>query len=202
MGVRVEMITYRYAEGQTPLDEDDIHGLIPNIVTQKDLDTFEQENILMAREWLMNSSTLRKIDISEAFIIHLHKQMFRNVWKWAGKFRHSNKNIGVDYFNIPTQLRQLVKNAHYWIENQTYGTSDLAIIFHHRLVKIHPFSNGNGRHARLMADAICAKYGGQRLTWGSKNNNLKPEVTRKQYISALHQADKGNDIPLIEFAQS
>ena len=197
------MIQYHYIDGQTPIDEDEKRDIIPILITREDLDAFEQENILEAREWLMKKSTLSKINIfTEEFILSLHKRMFRHVWKWAGKFRKSNKNIGAEHYDVPVQLRQLLDDARYWLKNDTYNPTELAVIFHYRLVKIHLFPNGNGRHARLVADTIVAKYGAKPLTWGGNFDLTKPDDIRKRYIKALHKADEGDYQPLIKFATS
>ena len=195
------MIQYYYIQGQTPLDEDEKRDLIPSIVTRADLDAFEQENILEARKWILQNSVLARQKVfSENFLQNLHKRMYNHVWKWAGKFRKSNKNIGVDFYLIPMELRQLLDDAQYWLEHQTYPITELAVIFHHRLVKIHLFPNGNGRHARLCADILVAKYGGEKFTWGGKINLAQPNDVRKKYIAALREADVGNYKLLIEFA--
>jgi Fic-DOC domain mobile mystery protein B len=184
------------------LDDDEKRELIPSIISREDLDAFEQENILRARKWVMQKSTLARVDIfSEKFLLNLHKRMYGYVWKWAGTFRKSNKNIGVEYYQIPVQLRQLIDDAKYWREHHTYPASDLAVIFHHRLVKIHLFPNGNGRHARMCADIIVAKLGGEKLTWGGNYDLNKPDEIRKRYIAALREADAGNYGPLLVFAQ-
>ncbi len=197
------MIQYHYIPGQTPLDEEEKRDLIPSTVTRENLDAFEQENILEARQWVMKKSVLVRQDIfSEKFLLNLHKRMFGQVWKWAGKFRKSNKNIGVDYYQIPSELRLLLDDANYWLEHQTYSVSDMAVIFHHRLVKIHLFSNGNGRHARMCADVIVAKFGGNKLTWGGNFDLAKPDEIRNRYISALRDADRGNYDSLKVFSQS
>ena len=197
------MISYHYIEGQTPLDEDEKRDLIPTLITREDLDAFEQENILEARKWIMQKSVLAKQDIfTEKFILNLHKRMYGHVWKWAGTYRKSNKNIGIEYYLVPTELRQLLDYATYWLEHETYSITDLAVIFHHRLVKIHLFPNGNGRHARLCTDVIVAKYGGDKLTWGGNSDLTKPDDIRKAYIAALREADAGNYEPLLAFARS
>jgi Fic-DOC domain mobile mystery protein B len=197
------MIQYSYIPGQTPLDEDEKQDLIPSIIAREDLDAFEQENILEARQWVMQKSVLSRQEVfTEKFILNLHKRMYGHVWKWAGKYRKSNKNIGCEYYLIPTELRQLLDDAKYWIENNSYTTTELAVIFHHRLVKIHLFPNGNGRHSRLCADVIIAKYDGDKLSWGGNLDLTKPDKIRKQYITALQKADGGNYEPLISFACS
>jgi len=100
---------YHYIPGQTPLDDDEKRDLIPSLVSREDLDAFEQENILEARMWVMQKSVLSKLDVfSEEFILNLHKRMYGHVWKWAGKYRKSNKNIGVEAYLIPTELRNLL----------------------------------------------------------------------------------------------
>ena len=193
---------YHYFAGQTPLDEEEKRDLIPSIITREDLDAFEQENILEARKWVMQKATLARLDVfSEKFLLNLHHRMYDHVWKWAGCFRKTNKNIGVEYYQISTELHQLLGDAGYWLEHKTYSISDLAVIFHHRLVKIHLFPNGNGRHARMCADVILAKLGGKKLTWGRNSDLVKPDKIRKNYITSLREADKGNYQPLLEFAK-
>ncbi len=196
------MVEYRFISGQTPLDEEEKQDLIPSIITRKDLDQFEQENILEARQWIMHKAVIAKHDIfSAGFILELHKRMYGHVWKWAGKYRKSNKNIGVDYYQIPTELHKLLGDVAFWLDNKTYSITDLAIIFHHRLVKIHLFPNGNGSHARLLADVIIAKYGGKRLTWGRSSDMVKSGETRKRYIAAFREADRGDYQAIINFAK-
>lgn len=193
---------YHYIAGQTPLDEEEKRGLIPNLITREDLNAFEQENILEARQWVMQKTTLSKLDVwTEKFLLNLHKRMFGHVWKWAGTFRKTNKNIGVDRLCIITELHQLLGDAQYWLEHQTYPISDLAVIFHHRLVKIHLFPNGNGRHARMCADVIVAKFNGDKLSWGGNSNLTKPDDLRTRYIAALRDADVGDYQPLLAFAR-
>jgi Fic-DOC domain mobile mystery protein B len=170
------MVQYHYIVGQTPLDDEEKYDLIPTVITRKDLDQFEEENILEARQWVMQKTVLMKHHVfTEKFILQLHKRMFGHVWKWAGKYRKSNKNIGIDCFQIQTELHKLLGDVAFWLENKTYNLTDLAIIFHHRLVKIHLFPNGNGRHSRLCADIIVNKYGGEKLTWGGNSDLTKPE---------------------------
>lgn len=194
---------YQYIAGQTPLDEEEKRGLIPSLITRADLDKWEQENIIAARSWLINKRILSKQDIfSDNFLISLHKRMFAQVWKWAGKFRKTNKNIGIEFYQIPIELRLLLDDAKFWQENSTYSLPDLAVIFHHRLVKIHLFANGNGRHARLAADAIIIKNACKPLSWGGNSDLNKPDEIRKNYIAALKKADGGDYTDLIEFANS
>ena len=147
------MVDFDYPQGATPLDRNEIEGLIPtHITTRGELDRWEQDNINEALAWV--DSHKPKDILNEAFMKRLHKRMYGNVWKWAGTFRQSDKNIGVSWRMIPNDLKHLCDDVRYWIENQTFNDDEITARFHHRLVKIHLFPNGNGRHARLMADLL------------------------------------------------
>lgn len=187
---------------QTLLTCEEKSDLIPDLLSRADLNKFEAENILQAKVWVVRKSVINKHDIfSPYFIKILHQRMFNEVWKWAGKYRDSDKNIGVNHLQITVQLHQLIGDVGYWQNNQTYSNTDLAVAVHHRLVKIHPFPDGNGRHARLFADVIIAKYGGKNLTWGKTTLTTEAEV-RKNYIAALREADSGKYADLFAFAVS
>ena len=195
----------QYDEGQTPLDEDEKDGLvIPAISTKKELDEFEQRNIEDTIRWTINRRkkfTSSEI-LTERFICDLHKRMLWGVWKWAGTFRNSNKNIGVDKYQVATVLRVLIDDCKYWIENNTFPSDEIAVRFKHRIVSIHCFANGNGRHSRLIADIIVEKiFGDKAFTWGG-NNQLSTGEFRTRYITALRAADKGSYGLLLEFARS
>lgn len=197
------MIQYHYIAGQTPLDEAEKRDLIPSLITREDLDRWEQENILEARKWLMRKATLTRHDVlSEDFLLELHKRMLNQVWKWAGSYRRTDKNIGAPYYEIPTQLHQLLGDARYWHEHGSFPPREMAVMLHHRLVKIHLFANGNGRHARLCADAYIAKAGEAPVSWGGNGDLGKPEELRRRYIAALQAADGGDYEKLIAFATS
>ena len=147
-----------YIEGQTPLDEEEKEGLlIPTIATRGELDEFEQQNIEQAIQWTLSKKFKAELVFSEVFIREVHKRMYGNVWTWAGDFRKTNKNIGVDKWQIPTDLKRLLDDAKYWHEHKSYPPDEIAIRFKHQLVSIHCFPNGNGRHSRLMADIIIEK---------------------------------------------
>ncbi len=198
MGLNIE-----YIEGQTPLDEDEKEGLlIPTIATRGELDEFEQQNIEQAILWIMTRSFKSEEIFSEVFIKNIHKRMYGNVWSWAGKFRESNKNIGVDKWQISTELKYLLDDAKYWLYNKIYTPDEQAIRFKHRIVKIHCFPNGNERHSRLMADIIIEKIFKQPLyTWGAKNLTKRGD-NRANYLGAIRNADKGDIKPLLSFARS
>jgi Fic-DOC domain mobile mystery protein B len=192
-----------YQEGQTPLDEDEKEGLkIETIATREELDEFEQQNIEEAIEWTMRRSFRPDVIFTENFIRKLHQRMYGNVWDWAGQYRKTNKNIGIDKWQIPTELRYLLDDTKYWIANNTYPPDEIAIRFKHRIVAIHCFPNGNGRHSRLMADIIAENVFRQPVfTWGAAGL-LKGNDTRATYLAAIRKADKGDLKPLILFARS
>lgn len=195
------ILSYEY--GQTKLDEDEKEGLkIKTITTHKELDEYEQLNIEKALEWTITKKLPANKILSEGFIASLHKKMLGDVWKWAGEFRRTEKNIGVDWINIGIDLRVLLDDTKWWIENEIFPPDELAIRFKHRLVSIHCFPNGNGRHARLMADLIIEMYyGEQPFSWG-RISLVKASETRQNYIEALREADRGNIHPLRKFARS
>lgn len=189
-----------YPPGATPLDPDERQGLIPNyITTQAELNKHEKENILEATEWALGK--IHKDYLNASFCINLHKRMFSNVWKWAGVQRNTEKSIGVPKAQIHTKLQSLFEDAKYWIENGTYGFDEIAARFHHRLVLIHLFPNGNGRHARLMTEIIQMANGEDLFTWGSADLTSANKA-RENYLSALRDADKGKYETLLKFVRS
>jgi Fic-DOC domain mobile mystery protein B len=179
-----------HAPGATPLDPDETQGLIPrHIRTQAELNQWEQANVLEGSAWALHS---RERDIlTERFVRKLHKRMLGETWKWAGSFRTTEKNIGVDPAQIAVKLRDLLEDARYWIEHQTYPVDEIAARFHHRLVVIHPFPNGNGRHARLMTDVLLKRNGAAAFSWGGANLETAGDA-RDRYLAALHTADVGD----------
>ncbi len=192
-----------YNDGQTPLDEDEKEDLlIQSITTRGELDEFEQQNIEDTIQWSLTRRFKSEQILSESFIQELHKRMYRNVWRWAGEYRKTNKNIGVDKLEIPIALRSLIDDASYWLENNIYNPEEFAIRFKHRLVSIHCFPNGNGRHSRMIADIIVEKIFQQPVfSWGSKSLSDEKE-SREKYLLALRKADKGDFSFLLKFARS
>lgn len=192
-----------YIDGQTPLDEEEKEGLlITTISTREELDEFEQYNIEKAIQWIYSRKLKKEQLLSEKFIKELHKKMYGEVWRWAGKFRTSEKNLGVTSYKIATELKVLIDDCLFWIENNTFEPVEIAVRFKHKLVSIHCFSNGNGRHSRLMADLIMEKiFVKPILGWGG-NNLVQQNNTRNHYIKAVKLADKNEFRTLIEFAQS
>jgi len=197
MGLKLE-----YIEGQTPLDEDEKEGLmIKTISTRGELDEFEQKNIEQAIEWTFKNKFTRDQILTEEFLLLVHRKMFAEVWRWAGTKRKSNKNIGVDKYQISAELKTLLEDCDYWIDNKTFNPDEIAIQFSHRLVKIHIFPNGNGRHSRLVADIMISNiFNEPSFTWGGSDLSKRGDI-RKEYLEAIYLADKGNIQQLISFAR-
>lgn len=189
-------------DGATPLEPEELEGLIHQQVrTRSQLDQVEQINILEGLRWLGNKKNQEPL--TEAFVLEVHKKLFGQVWVWAGKFRKSEKNIGCDPLQIAIQLRQLLDNTNFWIEHQTYKPLEIAARFHHGLVKIHLFSNGNGRHARIIADTLLAHTMKQKPIDWAGGQDLQNESERwKTYIAALRAADGQDYDPLLIFVGS
>ena len=192
-----------YIDGQTPLDEDEREGLlIPTISTRAELDEFEQLNIEQAVQWGLMLKIKADSFFKEDFMRKVHKQMFGEVWNWAGEFRTTNKNIGVDKWQIGTELKCMLDDGRHWHEHQIYSPDEMAMRFKHRMVSIHCFPNGNGRHSRFVADLIIEKI--CRLpvfSWGVEKLNSKG-VSRMAYLQAVKAADRGDINPLLLFARS
>jgi len=192
-----------YTSGQTPLDPEEVEGLLIDFISlRSELDEFEQQNIEEAMLWVLKQRLKPDRILSEAFICQLHKKMYGNVWAWAGQFRNTEKNIGIVSWKIGLDLRNLLGDALYWVEHRTYPPDEIAIRFKHRIVSIHCFPNGNGRHSRLMADVIIDKIFNQGVfSWGAANILRKGEE-RACYLKALRSADSGDIDPLLAFSRS
>lgn len=195
-------LDFEYVDGQTPLDENEKEGLLLNSVTTRgELDELEQLNIEKAIEWTLKSRFSKERILTEAFIKTLHKKMLGEVWVWAGKFRRSEKNIGVEWIKISVELKMLLEDTKFWIQNDTYPPDEIAIRFKHRLVNIHCFPNGNGRHSRIMADIIIESIFGEEVFQWKYSILVKPDDLREAYILSIRKADEGDIGPLMEFAR-
>lgn len=192
---------FTYPDGATPLDPDEMEGLkYKHVTTRSELDHLEQGNIQLGIDWMRK--TKRKDILSASFIVALHEKLFGEVWSWAGSYRRSGKNIGIDPIYIQVELRKLIDDATYWLENETFTADQMALRFHHRCVAIHPFPNGNGRHARIMADAILLKlYQKPGIDWSGGFELSAMNTRRQEYIGALRAADMGNYEKLFHFAK-
>ena len=187
-------------DNSTPLTAEEKDGLkLKWITLRSELNEAEARNIAQAQVWLISNKN--KDIFSDTFLRELHKKMFGDVWKWAGNYRTSERNIGVAPYQIPIKLMLLFDDVKFWIENKTYSNREIAVRLHHKLVQIHPFPNGNGRVSRLMADFVLEKLEGSKLYWGNTNLVNVSEI-RSSYIAALRKADVGDYADLIEFTRS
>jgi Fic-DOC domain mobile mystery protein B len=186
-------------DAATPLTPDERRQLIPTyITTRAQLNEAEQIGITGADSWAFSR---RRHILDEKVLLDLHKRMFGKVWRWAGTLRTTERNIGIEAYKIRTELRPLLDDVRFWIDHKTYPPDEIAVRFHHRLVWIHPFPNGNGRHARIAADLLAASLGRPRFTWGSVSL-VQVDETRARYIAALKAADNHDIAPLLTFARS
>ena len=189
----------------TQLDPGHRNDLIPTWVRNRaDLNVAEQENILKGAAWARGRKKATAADLlHDDYVRQVHRQMFGAVWKWAGNYRQGESSIGdVDPHMVNAEMAMLLDNVGFWIENKTFSNDEIAVRFHHRLTQIHAFTNGNGRHAREMADLLIERLGGKTFTWGSGNLRDGGEL-RDKYLAALKVADKDHDFKLLlEFARS
>ena len=188
-------------DGSTPLSPDELEDLIPSLANKQELNEWERENILQARAWALRDRTSPLDMISDDYVRKLHRKMFDQTWKWAGEYRRTERNIGIPFCEIRERLVVLFGDIRYWIGNSTYSPDETAVRLHHRLVSIHPFPNGNGRHSRLMADLLVRKLRRPVFTWGS-NSVIQQDELRDWYLDSLRTADAGEIGPLLEFARS
>lgn len=183
----------------TPLTPEERDGLIPShLALRRELNELEQQNILIASAWAIGR---RRDPIDEAFGQNLHKRMFGDVWRWAGRYRATDKNIGVPHWEVPVRLREAFDTARYSVDHATFPPDEIAVRFHHVLVWVHPFPNGNGRWSRLMADLLVMALRQPRFTWGSSALRAGDD-TRRAYIAALKAADRHDFSALLAFARS
>lgn len=190
-----------YPDGATPLDPNELEGLKhKHITTRQELDHLEQANIEHALQWLRRARNADPLD--EHFLRKIHQQMFNEVWTWAGEYRRTGKNIGVDPYQIQIQLRGLVDDVRYWIDNESFDRPEIAIRFHHRLVQIHLFANGNGRHARIATDLLLSRVLDlEPFDWTAGQDLQTIGARRREYIDALRAADRHDYGPLLNFSQ-
>jgi Fic-DOC domain mobile mystery protein B len=189
-------------KANTPLSPEEQADLIPSLATREELNEWERDNILRGRQWALSERQISRLDpAKEPYLRELHARMFDQTWKWAGTYRKTDKNLGVPVGEIRERLAQLLGIAAYWLQNKTYDVDECAVRFHYELVVVHPFPNGNGRHARLIADVVAVKYGRPEFSWGGKELTA-PGEARNEYLSALRSADKGDLAQLLEFARA
>ncbi len=197
------MIQFEYPYGSTPLDPDEAIDLIPShIISQANLNLWEEANITQAELWMNKRQLQVGTVLSEGFVRELHRQMFNRTWRWSGTFRKSNKNIGVDWAQISVKLNELLLNTIYQLDHSPESIDEIATRFHHQLVWIHPFPNGNGRHARLMADCLLMTKGMRRFSWGANYALISTNLLRAKYIDALRKADRSDYSELLSFVRT
>jgi Fic-DOC domain mobile mystery protein B len=192
-------------DGNTPVRQEEAEQLIPRISTMGELNEYEAVNILRAREWAFNGRTMKSSDpLDELYVRELHSRMFDNVWKWAGTYRQTERNIGCDPREIVQRILQLLANTRHWLENRTFPTDEALLRFHHQLTRIHPFANGNGRHARMIADIVAVKCGQAEFTWGAGKDLVAQSDARNRYLAALRALDANDKAVklLLDFARS
>jgi len=187
----------------TPLTPSERDGLKQSwITTRNDLNEAEQENILKGAVWARRARSRKPIDLlRDDFSLNLHKRMFGDVWNWAGTFRRTERNIGIAPQRVAAEVPMMFDDLRFWVEHQTYPADETAVRLHHRLVAIHPFPNGNGRHARLMADLLIERLGGESFSWGGGSLADTGQL-RAAYVKALRIADNHDIGPLLAFARS
>ena len=186
-------------DAATSLSPDERNGLIPSYITLRgELNAAEQDNILEAETWAFRR---RRDVLGEKFLNNLHRRMFGAVWRWAGEYRRSDKNIGVEWHRIPIELRHLLEDGRFWVENESFEPDEIAARFHHKMVWIHCYPNGNGRHGRLAADLLLVSMRRPRFSWGS-TSLVNANETRQQYVAALRAADAHDYAPLMQFVRS
>jgi Fic-DOC domain mobile mystery protein B len=191
---------FEVPDDATPLTPEEQQDLKPaHISFRSELNLAEQENIARAKAWALRTNPANLL--SEKFVRDLHHRMFNDVWRWAGRFRKTERNIGIEAWKIPVELKTLLDDAQSWIRHRSYSLDEIAVRFHHRLVWIHPFPNGNGRHARLIADLLITQLGGPPFTWGSGSLH-EINALRSAYVAALRAADGHDIVPLLAFARS
>jgi Fic-DOC domain mobile mystery protein B len=196
-------LTDTHSPGATPLRPEDLRGLkLLHVTTYSELNEAEAANIISGQEWALRARTSNLSSmLSDDYLQLLHEKLYGQVWKWAGAYRTHDTNIGSQYPMIRTDLRQFFDDARYWVDHSTFDPQELAIRTHHRIVKVHPFPNGNGRHSRLIADLLLMRHFKiERLPWGGGAlGNEDPN--RVEYIAALQEADRNNYVPLIAIAR-
>lgn len=193
-------LAFQNPPGATGLDPEELEGLLPNHITKRsELNEWEAHNILKAEAWLLGRRSTQLLTL--AFVKQLHKRMFDETWKWAGALRTTEKNIGIDPAQILVRTKELCDDVKAQLAAKQLPLDEIAARFHHRMVSIHPFANGNGRHARVITDLLLTTNGSERFTWGNGDINDHSEI-RERYLAALRAADARDYRLLFTFVRS
>jgi len=196
------MVRFHTPEGATPID--DASGLIPEgILTYADLNSAEAENILKAMDLhLKRRRSPMKSWLTEEYIRKVHRDMFKDVWEWAGTYRKSGTNLGVPVHSIYEEIAKLCQDLAYWTDSKnTMAVIERAVRIHHRLSYIHPFQNGNGRLARMISDIYLHSHHHPLPLW-PESNLLDDGKIRKDYLHAIREADKGHFKLILNFTRN
>jgi Fic-DOC domain mobile mystery protein B len=196
------MSMFTTGDSNTPLSPDEQAGLLPNLTTRQELNEWERQNVLQAFAWALDPrNVIRRDSLTESYVRGLHQRMFSQTWTWAGRYRTTEKNLGIPHHEIRDALAGLLGDVRYWLEHRTFVPDEIALRLHHRLVAIHLFANGNGRHARLMADVLAERQGQPAFSWGI-SAIARDSDFRRAYIEALRAADRHDMQLLLLFARS
>lgn len=187
----------------TPLDPEESDGLkLSFIATRAELNAAEALNIEAGLRWAGTGRSTEEI-LHVDFLRELHRRMFGDVWKWAGDYRRTDKNIGVSWLQVEGQVVELLRNVTAWVggEDRAWPVDEIGARFHHQLVAIHPFPNGNGRHSRASADLLIVALGSVPFSWGRESLADTGDV-RSSYVAALRAADHYDLSLLLKFVRS
>ena len=193
---------FREPADATPLEPAEREGLLQTWIThRRDLNRAEEENIVSGAAWARRHSRRRPDLLTPEFACILHRRLFGEVWAWAGDYRRTARNIGIEAYRISPEVLALFRDVTYWVDHATFPPDEIVLRLHHRLVAIHPFPNGNGRHARLMADLLIERLGGRLFGWGG-GSLADIGTLRARYVAALRAVDDHDIGPLLAFARS
>lgn len=192
--------------GATPVDEESREQLQPphhGIKTLAELNALEAGNIARGLLWLRLELPSTDDLLDQYVLRQVHRYMFGDVWTWAGAIRVREMSIGIAPDQIQEQWKMILDDTKWHVENRTWSPAETVLRAHHRTVQIHPFVNGNGRHARLIADELAESLGlgPDAFSWG-RQLDVDTGDMRAEYLSALRRMDEDRDDagPLVEFA--
>ncbi len=187
--------------GETPLD--DISGLkLKHIRTVSGRADVEFENMALAIDkYLTRAPSRRTAPFSLRWMLRVHREMFGNVWTWAGKRRTTDGlTLGVPAIRVEIALEELSRDLSLW-RDAPIGRQEEAAILHHRAVSIHPFLDCNGRWARMLSRIWQLQHTGDYTRWPETELFQGQSSLRPAYIRALQEADAGDMTALIRMQE-